>query len=145
MSSKLPIFLSTALISSVAMASLCDYSTITMVGPENYQFSIKLSTGTFNSKNNNSTQISQQSLSSSDKNYQVFSDTKDRIYGTVYLISPDNRENISINFKFSPHHSYHNPHCDISYVRQGAESRNFLAQVIPLGGNNLIFKISQLK
>lgn len=143
MNKKLSVFLVAMTMPFVAIASKCDDSLITVIGPSNYQYSMVLSQGSLNQKNNHVTQLSQRPANLEGNTYYVFSAKKTlgQIRGSINFIDPDTKENSLFTIGFVDHQNTCSTH--LGYIKT---SKDFLVNVsFPTTANHPVFKISKLK
>lgn len=144
MNKKLSVFFAAMCMSFVAMASTCDDSVITIIGPKHYQYLITLTEGTFIGKNNHKTRVALQSANPNGERYHVFSGTGTwgKIGGDIYFVDPDTKENISFVFRLTT------PHGCLARVTKQGTSEKFTILTPPLTSyldKNLRFEIRELK
>ena len=97
-----PVILASSLFSSIASASNCDHALLNIVGPSHYGYSINLTDGSIDEKNNQLKSIQEQVIAPQGNAHYVFAarGTLGSISGTVTVNNSDTKQSVIIPFRF---------------------------------------------
>lgn len=131
------------LVSSLVMASTCDNKTLSILGPDHFEYSLQLSKGNIGEKNNGITSIEKQPVTISSNIHQLFSakGSNGQITGTIFFTNLDTKEHVSIPFSFKERSGG----CVITPELMIAESNTFQAQATSAFSIGLSIKIKEFR
>ncbi len=131
------------LLSSAAIAD-CDNTSLSIAGPEHYEYTIKLSKGSINEENSNIKIIERQALTTYARVYQLFTGFYDsQINGIVFFTNLETKESTSVPFYFTPSSMGYN--CYITPKSHIAEAGYFQVQSTGSDNIGLSIKIKEFK
>lgn len=141
---NLAVCLLSSIVTSTALASVCDNRQIKIIGPEYYRYTMKLEKGSFHKKGNNVKVVDEQYASPYGTDYYVFSakGSEGNAFGTAWFTNLETKEQMSVTIGF---YSTNNGICHVIPALQNAEAGNTQIQAKLSGRSDLVIKIREFK